>query len=47
MKIFSRLEEQIALRSANPDFAPRYVLEGDDLEIWGVVLYSVRRHGQC
>lgn len=47
VKIFSRLDEQITLRSANPDFAPRYVLEGDDLEIWGVVLYSVRRHGQC
>ncbi|WP_447722247.1 LexA family protein [Aquipseudomonas campi] len=35
---------QCVLRSANPAYPPRYILEGDDLQIWGVVLHSIRRH---
>jgi DNA polymerase V len=35
---------QIVLRSENPKFAPRYILEGDELRIWGVVTDSIRRH---
>ena len=36
--------QQIVLRSENPKFAPRYILEGDELRIWGVVMGSIRRH---
>ncbi|OYT95762.1 MAG: peptidase S24, partial [Pseudomonas sp. PGPPP3] len=35
---------QIVLQSENPTFAPRYILEGDELLIWGVVIGSIRRH---
>lgn len=35
---------QIVLRSDNPDFAPRFVMEGDELLIWGVVPDSIRNH---
>jgi DNA polymerase V len=36
--------DQFILRSENATFAPRYVLENDELLIWGVVLYSIRSH---
>ncbi|WP_405118089.1 LexA family protein [Pseudomonas leptonychotis] len=36
--------DQFILRSENAAFAPRYVLESDELLIWGVVLYSIRSH---
>ena len=36
--------QQIVLQSENPKFAPRYILEGDELLIWGVVIGSIRRH---
>ena len=36
--------QQIVLHSENPKFAPRYILEGDELRIWGVVTDSIRRH---
>lgn len=45
VKIFDRQGGQVILRSANKKYAPRYLLEGDELEIWGVVPYSVRCHG--
>lgn len=32
------------LRSDNPKFADRYVCEGDEFSIWGVVTHSVRSH---
>ncbi|MFJ4155625.1 LexA family protein [Pseudomonas sp. NPDC089752] len=35
---------QVLLRSENPRFAPRYIMEGDDFMIWGVVTFSVRSH---
>lgn len=35
----------VILLSENPKYPPRYVLEGDDLSIWGVISYSVRSHG--
>ena len=35
---------QIVLQSENPAYAPRYILEGDELLIWGVVIGSIRRH---
>jgi DNA polymerase V len=34
------------LLSANSKYPPRYVMEGDELVIWGVVTYSVRDHGR-
>ncbi|MCJ8170772.1 LexA family protein [Atopomonas sediminilitoris] len=37
---------QWLLRSENPRFAPRYILEGDELLIWGVVTNSLRNHRQ-
>jgi len=36
----------VMLQSENPSYPPRYVMEGDDLVIWGVVRYSVRDHAQ-
>ncbi|WP_176506185.1 MULTISPECIES: LexA family protein [Pseudomonas] len=35
---------QVLLRSENPRYAPRYLMEGDDFMIWGVVTFSVRSH---
>lgn len=32
------------LRAENPAYPPRYVLEADELQIWGVVTDSIRRH---
>lgn len=43
-KRLQRVGAQIALRSENPRFAPRYLLEGDEFVIWGVVTFSVRSH---
>jgi DNA polymerase V len=36
--------QEVILLSENRAFAPRYVLEGDELTIWGVVTFSVRAH---
>ncbi|WP_407309999.1 LexA family protein [Pseudomonas sp. nanlin1] len=35
---------EVILQSANRNFAPRYIMEGDELIIWGVVTFSVRAH---
>lgn len=35
---------QVVLRAENPRYASRYILEGDELLVWGVVRYSVRCH---
>lgn len=35
---------QAILLSENPRFPPRYILEGDELMVWGVVRYSVHSH---
>ena len=35
---------EIILQSENPAYPQRYVLESDDMTIWGVVRYSVRDH---
>ena len=35
---------QVALMSENKRFPPRYILESDELLIWGVVTFSVRSH---
>jgi DNA polymerase V len=46
VKRFCRESEQLILRSENPRYAPRYILEGDELLIWGVVTHSIRGHRQ-
>ncbi|WP_263263017.1 S24 family peptidase [Pseudomonas sp. RIT-PI-S] len=35
---------EVALLSENQGFPARYILDGDELEIWGVVTFSVRSH---
>ncbi|MDI3358526.1 MULTISPECIES: LexA family transcriptional regulator [unclassified Pseudomonas] len=35
---------QMILLSENTKYPPRYVLEGDELSIWGVITSSVRSH---
>jgi DNA polymerase V len=44
VKRFSMDGKLIVLRSENPTFAPRFIMEGDELRIWGVVTASIRRH---
>lgn len=36
---------QVVLCSENSKYPPRYILEGDELLVWGVVTDSIRRHG--
>lgn len=36
--------KQVVLRAESPRYAPRYILKGDELSIWGVVRFSVRCH---
>lgn len=36
LKIYDREGDQVVLRSANPEYRPRYVLEAEELHIWGV-----------
>jgi DNA polymerase V len=43
-KRLHKVARQVLLHSENPRFAPRYILEGDELTIWGVVTFSVRSH---
>lgn len=44
VKRLSRQGQQYVLCSENAKYPPRYVLEGDELLIWGVVTDSLRRH---
>lgn len=46
VKIFDRTGDQVFLRSANPQYSPRYLTEGDELGVWGVVRHSIRHHGR-
>jgi len=46
VKIFEQQGGQVILRSANPKYPPRYLLESEELYVWGVVPYSVRIHGK-
>lgn len=45
VKRFTLQSGQLVLCSENPRYPPRYILEGDELLIWGVVTDSIRRHG--
>ncbi|WP_419735650.1 LexA family protein [Pseudomonas sp. COR18] len=45
--VCKRLRKQgpeVILMSENPRYPSRYVMEGDELSIWGVVTFSVRSH---
>ncbi|MFJ3259821.1 LexA family protein [Pseudomonas sp. NPDC086581] len=44
VKRLAKEGSQIVLRAENPAYPPRYILEGDELLVWGVVRYSVRCH---
>ncbi|MEB0213585.1 S24 family peptidase, partial [Pseudomonas sp. AB6] len=35
---------EVILLSENPKYPPRYILEGDELTIWGIVTSTVRNH---
>ena len=37
--------KSVVLQSENPRYPDRYVLEGDELTVWGVITYTVRSHG--
>jgi len=36
--------KDVVLLSENSKYPPRYILEGDELSIWGVIIGSVRSH---
>ncbi|MFA5678849.1 MAG: translesion error-prone DNA polymerase V autoproteolytic subunit [Pseudomonas sp.] len=44
VKRLSKQGESVVLLSENAKFPPRYIMEGDELMIWGVVVASLRRH---
>ena len=44
VKRLSRTQEGFVLRSEHPDYPPRFVLDNDELMIWGVVTHSLRNH---
>lgn len=44
VKRLTRQGNQYVLCSENPKYPPRYIMEGDELVIWGVVTASIRRH---
>ena len=44
VKRLTQEDDQYVLRSENPKYPPRYIMESDELSIWGVVRFSVRCH---
>ncbi|PNF99004.1 peptidase S24 [Stutzerimonas kunmingensis] len=44
VKRLAQDQGQFVLRSENPTYSPRYILEQDELMIWGVVTHSLRNH---
>ena len=44
VKRLGRCHGSYVLQSEHPDYAPRYVLDDDELMIWGVVSHSLRNH---
>src|SRR5690606_172999 len=47
VKRLTKRGEQYVLESANPKYPARFIMEGDEFEVWGVVTGSLRRfhHG--
>lgn len=46
-KRLHKLGKDVILKSENPKYPSRHVMEGDELLIWGVVKYSVRDHDKA
>lgn len=44
VKRFTQQDGHIVLISENPKYPPRYIMEEDELMIWGVVTNSIRNH---
>jgi len=44
VKRLTQEQGQFILESENPAYSPRYILENDELTIWGVVTHSLRNH---
>ncbi|NMY53512.1 S24 family peptidase [Pseudomonas sp. WS 5011] len=44
VKRLGRHHKSYVLQSEHPDYAPRYVIDNDELMIWGVVSHSLRNH---
>lgn len=44
VKRLTRQGEQYVLCSENPKYPPRFIMEGDELLVWGVVTANIRRH---
>lgn len=44
VKRLHRHGQQVILMSENPKYAPRHIMEGDELMVWGVVRHSIRWH---
>lgn len=46
-KRLARDGSQVVLKSENSRYPSRYLLEGEELQVWGVVTYSVRSHDKA
>ena len=44
VKRYRREQEQVILLSENLKYPARFIMEGDELLIWGVVKHSIRQH---
>lgn len=44
VKRLGKKQEVFVLQSEHPDYPARYVLDNDELMIWGVVTHSLRNH---
>ena len=44
-KRLSKKGNTLILISENPKYPNRYIMEGDELSIWGVITHTVRTHG--
>lgn len=43
VRLVERYPDHVLLVSANPDYAPVTIGEGDAFEVWGVVTYTIRK----
>ncbi len=46
VKILEVEGRMLVLRSANPRYPKRYIMENDEFEVWGVVTHSLRDHAR-
>ena len=46
VKYLAFVGRQTVLRSANGKYPDRFIMEGDDFDIWGVVTHSIRDHAR-